>query len=565
MINTSLAIGRGWAVISSDGKRVGDVIEVHDHYLLVSRGVIFVRDRYLPLGTVERTGEKQVILTVTEAVFRKMDLSNIPPPPVIEPATEPLAQPMSVTDFNQGYTPDPYQADAGNYSTGWQGDSTSDYNEMPTYTRAQPNGLVEIEHGLNVAYSEMGYGQPVLLIPGWPFDSAVWEPLPTLLAAEYRTVTYDPRGMGKSDAPWDSYFVEAMAGDVHRIIVEQALYEVTLVAWSIGATIALAYARSFPKRIARVVLVAPVLLKWPEAPTVFEETGVSSDDSAEAASEEPEEFSAVAPAEEPNESSTMEPVAALETSDEELGEVSAAEPEESLVLDEATQELWNAKLLEDRPALFAQLVDEMVGPNLSEPHRQWLCHRMLSGGHHAHVKTWDALRNFDLTDSFSDVKTPITIVSARGDRFSPPAAGARLASLLSDAKHIEIDGQSHGLFLEQRAALMGILSDLLTPPYVPYAWEVEEAEAAQAGKETAEESQDLTLEHVAGIEQIISDGLSAETGRSPEVDPADDVEVTSENKPSEEDASPADGGPTQDPGPVSEASEVPASEPKVEA
>jgi pimeloyl-ACP methyl ester carboxylesterase len=521
MTNT-LAIGRGWAVITADGKRVGDVIEVHDHYLLVSHGVIFVRDRYLPLGTVERTGDKQVILTVTEAVFRKMDLSHIPQPPIIEPSTEPLAQPMPVTDFNAGYTPDPYQADAGNYSTGWQGDSGSDYDEMPTYTRAQPNGLVEIEHGLNVAYSEMGYGQPVLLIPGWPFDSAVWEPLPTVLAAEYRTVTYDPRGMGKSDAPWDSYFVEAMAGDVHRIIVEQALYDVTLVAWSTGATIALAYARSFPKRLARLVLVAPVLLKWPEAPAAFEESAEGSVAASEEGEDSPE-----AP-EKPREP--------------------AAEPEESLVLDEATQERWNAALLEDRPALFAQLVDEMVGPNLSEPHRQWLCHRMLSGGHHAHVKTWDALRNYDLTDCFSEVKAPITIVSARGDRFSPPAAGARLASLLSDAKHIEIEGQSHAVFLEQRAALMGILNDLLTPPYVPYAWEVEEAEAAQAGEETVDESQDLTGEHVAGIEQVISNALSAETGRSVEVDQADEVEIGAESTPSDEDAVLTDSGLVQEPG-----------------
>src|SRR6185437_10295000 len=169
------------------------------------------------------------------------------------------------------------------------------------------------------------------------------------------------------------------------------------------------------------------------------------------------------------------------------------------------------------------LVDELVGPNLSEPRRHWLCHHMLTGGHHAHVKMWDALRNFDLTDCFTDIKTPITIVSARGDCFSPPAAGARLASLLSDAKHIEIDGQSHAVFLEQRAALMGILSDLLTPPYVPYAWEVEQAESESTDEEAVQESQDLTLEHVAGIEQVISDGLSVETGRSSEIDRADEV------------------------------------------
>ncbi|MGH2344800.1 MAG: alpha/beta fold hydrolase, partial [Chloroflexota bacterium] len=415
MTNT-MAIGRGWAVITSDGKRVGDVIEVHDHYLLVSRGVIFVRDRYLPLGTVDRVEEKRVILTVTEDMFRKMDLSHIPPPPIVEPSTEPLAQPMPVTDVDPTYMPQPYEADAGNYSTGWQSDAGADYDETPSYTPAQPNGLIQIEHGLNLAYTEIGYGQPIVLVPGWPFDSAVWEPLPTVLAEDYRVVTYDPRGTGKSDAPWDYYSVDAMAGDLHRLIVEQALYEVTLVAWSTGAVVALAYARTFPKRISRLVLVAPVVLRWPEPP----EAGDVAEESSEEPSlaDEPAERSAKepSPADEPAQEFPEEPSPMAEADevlrDEEWeGEDPITRQSgEPSILDESIQESWATQLLEDRPALFRLLVEELAGPELSEPHRHWLWERLMLGGHHAHIKTWEAIRTYDLTDSCTDVRTPVTIV-----------------------------------------------------------------------------------------------------------------------------------------------------------
>ena len=408
-----MAISRGWPVITADGKRVGDVTEVHGHYLLVSQGILFVRDRYLPLGSVDRVENDRVILTVTEAVLRKMDLSNVPSPPVIEPTTQAMSEPMAAGAIDPGYTSDPYAVDAGNYTSGYQDDAVTDYMETPSYTRAQPNGLVEIEHGLNLAYAEFGYGQAMVLVPGWPFDSAVWEPLPTVLGEDYRVVTYDHRGTGKSDAPWDYYSVDAMAGDLHRLLVEQALFDVTLVAWSIGATVALAYANSYPKRVTRLVLLSPVIPQWVGDP----------------------------------ESANW------------LGEAPA--------LDAATQERWATQILEDRPAFLRAVVEQLAGPGLSEPRRQWLWQRLLLGGHHALVKTWEALRTYDPTDFLESIQTPVTILSADGDRLSPPALGARLAGLLPQADHrIQADGD-HALFLHQREAVIALLRELLTIPEEP--------------------------------------------------------------------------------------------------
>src|SRR5436309_10513714 len=74
-------IGRGWTVYTADGKRVGDVVEVHPHYLLVSRGLLIVRDVYVPRYAVAAADKRKVHLAITEERIRHMGWTAPPPPP----------------------------------------------------------------------------------------------------------------------------------------------------------------------------------------------------------------------------------------------------------------------------------------------------------------------------------------------------------------------------------------------------------------------------------------------------------------------------------------------------
>src|SRR5438874_7606846 len=74
-------IGRGWTVYTEDGKRLGDVVEVHPHYLLVSRGLLIVRDVYVPRYAVAAADKRQVHLAITEERIRHMGWTAPPPPP----------------------------------------------------------------------------------------------------------------------------------------------------------------------------------------------------------------------------------------------------------------------------------------------------------------------------------------------------------------------------------------------------------------------------------------------------------------------------------------------------
>ncbi|NIZ92838.1 alpha/beta fold hydrolase [Kineococcus rubinsiae] len=80
-----------------------------------------------------------------------------------------------------------------------------------------------------------GTGRPVVLIHGWPLSGASWsEQVPALQAAGYRVVTYDRRGFGDSDKTRSGYDYDTFTEDLHALLEELDLTDVTLVGFSMG-------------------------------------------------------------------------------------------------------------------------------------------------------------------------------------------------------------------------------------------------------------------------------------------------------------------------------------------
>lgn len=57
MHHDSQRIGRGWAVFDSRDEKVGDVADIGSSWLLVQKGLIFVKDLYIPLEAVKEVDE----------------------------------------------------------------------------------------------------------------------------------------------------------------------------------------------------------------------------------------------------------------------------------------------------------------------------------------------------------------------------------------------------------------------------------------------------------------------------------------------------------------------------
>lgn len=138
-------------------------------------------------------------------------------------------------------------------------------------------------HGKDVKlyYQDIGEGQPVVFIHGWPMSHEMWEyQVYDLALAGLRCVSYDRRGFGKSSKPLGGYDYDTMADDLASVIDELQLENVVLVGFSMGGGEVARYLSKYgTAKIAKAVLVAainPYLLKTEDNP----EGGVTIDDLA---------------------------------------------------------------------------------------------------------------------------------------------------------------------------------------------------------------------------------------------------------------------------------------------
>ena len=138
---------------------------------------------------------------------------------------------------------------------------------MPRITVGRENsGAIELY------YEDHGMGKPVVLIHGWPLSGRSWEKqTPVLLDAGYRVIAYDRRGFGDSSKPTSGYDYDTFASDLHGLITELDLREVTLVGFSMGGGEVARYVGTYgSERVTKAVFMAaipPFLLKTSDNPT----------------------------------------------------------------------------------------------------------------------------------------------------------------------------------------------------------------------------------------------------------------------------------------------------------
>ena len=126
--------------------------------------------------------------------------------------------------------------------------------------------------GVEIYYNDLGDGSPVVLIHGWPLNSDSWDVQTNFLAEHgVRVITYDRRGFGRSDKPWDGYDYDTLSADLHALLEELEVEDATLVGFSMGGGEVVRYLTNYGAtgRVSRAVLVAavtPFLLKTDDNP-----------------------------------------------------------------------------------------------------------------------------------------------------------------------------------------------------------------------------------------------------------------------------------------------------------
>jgi pimeloyl-ACP methyl ester carboxylesterase len=111
--------------------------------------------------------------------------------------------------------------------------------------------------GLQIHSSSQGSGsKTVILVHGWTCDETTWEAQVPSLSKQYRVITLDLPGHGKSASPKDGVFsMELFAKAIEAVRSEAKADKVVLVGHSMGTPVVVQYARMFPQHTAALVFV----------------------------------------------------------------------------------------------------------------------------------------------------------------------------------------------------------------------------------------------------------------------------------------------------------------------
>jgi pimeloyl-ACP methyl ester carboxylesterase len=101
---------------------------------------------------------------------------------------------------------------------------------------------------------EKGKGKPVLLIHGFPFHQEIWDGYVERLSDEFRVITIDLPGFGKSEPLKSPFTLEQVANTLLAFLGEKDLKKINIVGHSLGGYVALEMVKNSPELFASLVL-----------------------------------------------------------------------------------------------------------------------------------------------------------------------------------------------------------------------------------------------------------------------------------------------------------------------
>ncbi len=108
--------------------------------------------------------------------------------------------------------------------------------------------------GARIYWDEQGQGAPILLIMGLGYSSCMWYRTRPVLAARYRTIALDNRGVGQSEMPAGPYPIPLMASDALAVLDAAGIESGHVFGISMGGMIAQELALQNPKRVRSLIL-----------------------------------------------------------------------------------------------------------------------------------------------------------------------------------------------------------------------------------------------------------------------------------------------------------------------
>lgn len=107
---------------------------------------------------------------------------------------------------------------------------------------------------ITLYYESHGKGEPLVLLPDLGNDvTSLWAQVPRL-SQDFRCITIDNRGVGRSSKPSSAYTTKLMADDAVKVLNHLQIEKAHIFGVSMGGAIAQHMAISYPERVDRMVI-----------------------------------------------------------------------------------------------------------------------------------------------------------------------------------------------------------------------------------------------------------------------------------------------------------------------
>ncbi|MCP6683499.1 alpha/beta fold hydrolase [Bacillus nakamurai] len=254
---------------------------------------------------------------------------------------------------------------------------------------------VQTEENVSLFVEDIGQGQPIVFLHGWPLCHNMFEyQMNELPKKGFRCIGIDFRGYGQSDKPFEGYDYDTMADDVKAVIYTLELKDAVLAGFSMGGAIAVRYmTRHGGADIKKLILMsaaAPSFTKRPDYPYGFRKKDV-----------------------------------------------------DDLI----------AGFQKDRPKALADFSRIFFAKSKTPEFKQWFQNLGLSASSYGTLHSAAALRDEDLRKELKDIKVPTLIMHGVKDKVCSVHFAKELKRRIPSASFIPFEESGHGIFYEEKDRL----------------------------------------------------------------------------------------------------------------
>jgi pimeloyl-ACP methyl ester carboxylesterase len=292
--------------------------------------------------------------------------------------------------------------------------------------------------GINMAYDVSGHGEPLVMIMGLGGTRQSWVFQKRTFSKHFKVITFDSRGMGKSDKPSETFTIRTMADDTIGLMNHLNIDKAHVLGVSHGGRVAQEVAINYPERVNKLVLAST-------------NTGAEGIDDLP-----PEVLGAFGRKERTGQS-----------------DIIYAGMKQCSICQEDHQgkELWEHMWAAHRPQMlewakqsidFSKIISLGFNKRLYRMLILPLARLQLKlGGIEAHIRLIEATVGNTTLDRLHLIKAPTLVILGTEDKFCPPRSIEAMATRIPHARLVKIDGGSHNILVEMKGRFNKEVLDFL--------------------------------------------------------------------------------------------------------